>query len=69
MQGRSRELMANDPTDWQAHRPDILGTVTVGHDGGAWTMAIYFTSQEAAREGERKKAPPRTAADDGDGVA
>src|SRR6266436_935906 len=42
--GRARELMANDPTDWQEFRPDILGTVSVGHDGGAWTMAIYFTS-------------------------
>src|SRR6266704_1246046 len=36
MQGRSsdpdraRELMANDPTDWQEFRPDILGTVSVG---------------------------------------
>lgn len=64
MQGRSsdpdraRELMANDPTDWQEFRPDILGTVTVGHDGDAWTMAIYFTSEEAAREGERKEPPP-----------
>ena len=64
MQGRSsdpdrvRELMANDPTDWQQHRHDILGTVTVGHDDGAWTMAIYFTSEEAAREGERKEPPP-----------
>jgi len=64
MQGRSsdsdraRELMANDPTDWQAFRPDILGTLSVGHDGDAWTMAIYFTSEEAAREGEQKEPPP-----------
>jgi hypothetical protein len=41
MQGRSsdpdraRELMANDPTDWREFRPDILGTVSVGHGGGA----------------------------------
>src|SRR6185312_7796600 len=53
MQGRSsdpdraRELMANDPTDWREFRPDILGTVSVGHDGDAWTMAIYFTSRPA----------------------
>jgi hypothetical protein len=63
MQGRSsdpdraRELMASDPTDWASFRPDILGTVMVGHDGGAWTMAIYFTSEEAAREGEQKEPP------------
>jgi len=67
MQGRSsdpdrvRELMANDPTDWQSFRPDILGSVSVGHEGGAWTMAIYFTSEEAAREGEQKEPPPEMA--------
>ena len=65
MQGRSsdpdraRELMANDPTDWREFRPDILGTVSVGHDRDAWTMAMYFTSEEAAREGERKEPPPQ----------
>jgi len=64
MQGRSsdpdraRELMANDPTDWATLRPDILGTVSIGHDGDAWTMAIYFTSEAAAREGEQKEPPP-----------
>ena len=39
---RARELMANDPTDWSEYRPDILGTLNVGHDGDAYTMAIYF---------------------------
>ena len=64
MQGRSkdpdraRELMANDPTDWSSFRPDILGTVSVAHDGDAWTMAMYFTSEAAAREGEQKEPPP-----------
>lgn len=64
MQGRStdpdraRELMASDPTDWEAFRPDILGSVNVGHDGDGWTMAIYFTSEAAAREGEQKEPPP-----------
>jgi hypothetical protein len=68
MQGRSsdparaRELMASDPTDWATFRPEILGTVSAGHEGGEWTMAIYFTSEEAAREGERKEAPPEMAA-------
>jgi hypothetical protein len=38
--------------------PDILGSVAVGHKGGAYTMAVYFTSEEAAREGERKQPPP-----------
>jgi hypothetical protein len=59
--GRARELMANDPTDWQEFRPDILGTIFVGHDGDAWTMAIYFTSEDSAREGEQKEPPPEMA--------
>ncbi len=67
MQGRSsdpdraRELMASDPTDWAQFRPDILGSVSVGHEGGAWTMALYFTSEEDAREGEKKEPPPEMA--------
>jgi hypothetical protein len=66
MQGRSsdpdraRELMASDPTDWRSFRPEILGTLNAAHDGDAWTMAIYFTSEEAAREGERKEPPPES---------
>lgn len=55
---RAKELMENDETDWQSFRPEILGTVSIAHDGDAWTMAIYFTSEEAAREGERKEPPP-----------
>jgi len=58
---RARELMAADPTDWATYRPDILGTITVGHGTNDWTMAIYFTSEEAAREGERKEPPPEMA--------
>lgn len=64
MQGRSsdperaRELMAADPVDWRSFRPDILGTLHASHEDGAWTMAIYFASEEEAREGERKDPPP-----------
>ncbi|HEY6596618.1 MAG TPA: hypothetical protein VI011_21305, partial [Asanoa sp.] len=36
--------------------------VAVGHDGGAYTMAMYFTSEAEAREGERKQPPPELAA-------
>jgi hypothetical protein len=56
--GRARELMGQDSSEWAAFRPDILGSVGVGHEGGAYTMAIYFTSEAAAREGERKEPPP-----------
>jgi hypothetical protein len=67
MQGRSkdpdraRQLMADDPTDWSTFRPEILGTMQVGHDGNAWTMAIYFTSEQEARAGEQKEPPPEMA--------
>ena len=55
---RARELMAQDSSAWAAFRPEILGSVAVGHESGAYTMAIYFTSEAAAREGERKEPPP-----------
>jgi hypothetical protein len=56
---RARELMAQNPDEWAAFRPDVIGSVAVGHGGGAYTMAMYFTSEQAAREGERKKPPPQ----------
>jgi hypothetical protein len=55
---RARELMGQDSSAWAAFRPEILGSVAVGHEGGAYTMAVYFTSEEEAREGERKQPPP-----------
>ncbi|MEO7421709.1 MAG: hypothetical protein ABIU87_04865 [Ornithinibacter sp.] len=55
---RARELMADDSANWAEFRPDILGSVSIEHDGDAWTMAMYFTSEEAAREGEQKEPPP-----------
>ena len=54
---RARELMSDDSFDWASFRPDILGSVSVEHDGDAWTMALYFTSEEEAREGEKKEPP------------
>jgi hypothetical protein len=39
-------------------RPDILGRLLATHDGGEWTMAIYFTNEEEARAGEQKEPPP-----------
>lgn len=59
---RARELMEQDSDKWAAFRPEILGSVAVGHPGGAYTMALYFSSEAAAREGERKEPPPELAA-------
>jgi hypothetical protein len=54
---RAKELMAQDSDKWAAFRPDVIGSVAVGHDGGAYTMVMYFTSEADAREGERKEIP------------
>jgi hypothetical protein len=53
---RARQLMADQP-DMRALRPDVLGSVSIGHDDGKWTMVIYFTSEADAREGEKKQMP------------
>jgi hypothetical protein len=57
---RARELMSSsaDADAWAQFRPDIIGSLVVVHDAGAYTMALYFTSEEAAREGEQKEVPP-----------
>jgi hypothetical protein len=54
---RARELMSQDSAEWAAVRPDVVGSVAVGHEGGGYTMAMYFTSEAEAREGERKELP------------
>ena len=54
---RGRELMTEDEVDWATFRPDILGTLMVNHEADGWTMAIYFTSEADARDGEKKEPP------------
>jgi hypothetical protein len=49
--------MGQGSSAWAAFRPEIL--VAVGHEGGASTMAVSFTSEAAAREGEPKEPPPK----------
>jgi hypothetical protein len=56
---RARKLMAQNPDEWAAFRPEVLGSLVVGYSDGAYTMAMYFSSEEAAREGERKEPPPK----------
>jgi len=54
---RAKELMAQDSDKWAAFRPDVIGSLAIGHDEGAYTMVMYFTSEAEAREGERKEPP------------
>ena len=64
MQGRStdperaRKLMDQDADKWAEFRPDVIGSVTIGHEDGGYTMVLYFTSEAEAREAERKEPPP-----------
>jgi hypothetical protein len=39
------------------YRPDVIGGTVALHGDGGYTMALYFTSEQAAREGERKEPP------------
>jgi hypothetical protein len=55
---RARELMSQDSDKWAAFRPDVIGSVAAQYDDGSYTMAMYFTSEAEAREGERKEIPP-----------
>jgi hypothetical protein len=55
---RARELMTQDSDNWSGFRPDIVGTMAAMYGDGKYTMAMYFTSEAEAREGEKKEPPP-----------
>jgi hypothetical protein len=55
---RARELMNQNADEWAEFRPEVLGSLGIEHADGTWTMALYFTSEAEAREGERKEPPP-----------
>ena len=55
---RAKQLMAQDADKWAELRPDVIGSVAVGHEQGAYTMVMYFTSEAEARKGESQELPP-----------
>jgi hypothetical protein len=55
---RAQELMNQNSDEWAAFRPEIIGSLGIAHPDNTWTMALYFTSEAEAREGERKEPPP-----------
>jgi hypothetical protein len=59
---RAKELMMSNPDEMAALRPDVVGSLAVDHAHGDYTMAIYFTSEEDARAGERVPMPPEARA-------
>ncbi|MGW7482825.1 hypothetical protein ACWGH8_30020 [Nonomuraea muscovyensis] len=57
--GRVRELMRAGEADLAQARPDLIGGLAAVEDDGTYVDAAYFTSEEEARQGERKELPPR----------
>jgi hypothetical protein len=55
---RAQQLMNQNADEWAAFRPDVIGSLGISHADDTWTMALYFTSEAEAREGERKEPPP-----------
>jgi hypothetical protein len=59
LQGHTKDQAAMRKTavavqdELHALRPDIVGVVIAYHGDGGFTQAIYFSSQEAARTGEK----------------
>lgn len=54
---RLLEMASDHPAAWAGLRPDILGSLTLTHDDGEYVMAVYFTTEAEAREGERREPP------------
>ncbi|MFE3451641.1 hypothetical protein ACFXJ8_22225 [Nonomuraea sp. NPDC059194] len=54
---RMRELNDLYEARFQDFRTDVIGGVAALYGEGAFTQAIYFTSEAAAREGELKQPP------------
>ena len=42
---QAREVMNEGPDDWSSFRPDMLGSLGVGHDEGAYTVVLYFVEE------------------------
>ena len=61
---RMRQLMEQSSNALRALRPDVLGGTVALHGDGGFTQTVYFTSEAAARDGERKEPPPELKAMD-----
>jgi hypothetical protein len=51
---KARELDAGMEGRMKEMRPDVLGSVTAGHENGRYTTAIYFRSEAEARAKEKE---------------
>jgi hypothetical protein len=52
---RLRHLyMTEQPVRMGPHRPEVLGGLIAWHSASRFTLSAYFTSEEAARRGEKR---------------
>jgi hypothetical protein len=63
---RLRRFVADSQDGLREARPDVLGGTVALHGDGGFTEVIYFTSEAAAREGERSASPPEVEAELGE---
>jgi hypothetical protein len=55
--GRLRSFMQGSMDGLREMRPEIIGGTVAIADDGDFTQTIYFTSEDAAREGEKQPMP------------
>lgn len=55
---RIRDLDTSFESVTEEFRPDVIGGLRAWHPDGRFTEAVYFTSEEEAREGESQEPPP-----------
>jgi hypothetical protein len=69
MRGRFSDVertvhVLEDMSPWEVeYRPDIFGGLLAIHGNGTFTEAVYFTSEAAARVGERAEPPEESGAE------
>jgi hypothetical protein len=54
---RARQILKELSPIVAEYRPEDIGTLIVEHDGGRFTVAVFFTSESAARGTERQPPP------------
>ncbi|WP_084965053.1 hypothetical protein [Thermoactinospora rubra] len=55
---RAVQLLSQQDDTLARVRPDLIGSISAIDNDGVCTDAAYFTSEQEAREGERKELPP-----------
>jgi len=54
---RARTLNSQAEAWLKEHRPEVIGGTVAWHGDGGFTETVYFTTEDAAREGESKALP------------